>query len=225
MAKASDPSKANAATQAALQSIKGQEETIKQGANATLAQVVPILQVHFQPTTVDPGDPSGVGNMKRVLSAILNDEENRITVKDEVGKAVGVANFNQIYTQVIGPDDDGCIEIEYHEQATLGFLGDVMWSLNWFVANGFLGIPKRVTRAVLQAVGVSFVLETYYKSWLVTILDQFNQRGLIPGYVNAKTGENNWEVFTRKVGRNIIVRPVERFVYSDTKAALKTKKK
>ena len=217
MAKAPDPSKPNAATQVALQTIKGQEEQIKQGANTTLAQVVPILHVDFQPTSVDPGTAAGIGNMKRVLSAILNDEENRITLKDEVGRPVGVANFNEIYPQVVGPDDKGCIEIEYHEQATLRFLGDAMWSMNWFLDHGFLGIPKQVTRAVLQAIGVSFVLETYYKSWLVTILDQFNQRGLIPGYVNEKTGESNWEVYTKTIGRNIIVRPVERFMYSTGK--------
>jgi len=204
----------DADAQAALQSLKGKEEHVIQGARQTLAQAVPILHVEIQPTNVDPGAAAGVGNMKRVLSAILNDEENRITVKDEVGNPVGVANFNEIYRQVLGPDEKGCIEIEYHEQATLGFLGDAMWSLNWFFRNGFLGVPRQVVRAVLQGIGVSFVLEEYYRSWLVTILDQFNQRGVIPGYINETTGENNWQVYTKTIGRNIIVCPVDRFQYS-----------
>src|SRR5262249_34543833 len=116
-------------------------------------------------------------------SAILEDSENRIMAKDDAGNPVGVRNFNEIYSQVVGPKSDGSVEIEYAEQATLGFLGDCMWSLDWFFANGFLGFPRQVTRAVLQALGVSFLLEAYYRSWLVTILDQFNQRGLIPGYI------------------------------------------
>lgn len=214
MAKTTSSNETDGAVQAALQAVKGREEEIKQGANAALGQVVPILHVHFQPTNVNPSTATGIGNMKRVLSAILNDEENKITMKDEVGRPIGVANFNQIYSQVVGPDSKGCIEVEYFEQATLRFLGDVMWSLNWFLDHGILGIPKQVTRAVLQGIGVSFVLETYYKSWLVTILDQFNQRGMIPGYVDEKTGENNWEIYTKTIGRNIIVRPVERFMYS-----------
>src|SRR4029078_39215 len=84
---------------AAILSIQGQEDKVKQGARDTLGQVVPILHVEINPTNVDPGTPAGIGNMKRVLSAILNDEENRIMAKDDVGNPVGVRNFNEIYPQ------------------------------------------------------------------------------------------------------------------------------
>jgi hypothetical protein len=207
----------DADAQAAILSIRGREEAIKQGAHDTLNQVVPILHVEINPTNVDPGTPAGIGNMKRVVSAILNDEENRIMVKDDVGNPVGVRNFNEIYPQVVGPMKDGSIQVEYHEQATLGFLGDMMWSLDWFFANGILGVPRQMTRAVFQAIGVSFVLETYYKSWLATILDQFNQRGLIPGFVDPKTGESNWEIYTETIGRNIILKPTGKFAYAGVK--------
>jgi hypothetical protein len=210
--------------QAALDSLKGSEGIVKEGASQLVGQIVPILHIDIKPTNVDPGDPSGVGNMKRVLSAILNDEKNKITVKDEVGNPVGVRNFNEIYPQVVGPRKDGSIQIEYHEQATLGFLGDMMWSLGWFTRNGILGFPRQVTRAVLQAAGVSFVLETYYQSWLSTILDQFNQRGQIPGYVDSKTGETNWEIYTETIGRNIILKPAGKFVYSENKTGRGKKK-
>src|SRR5262245_21448212 len=92
--------------QAALESMKGHEAVVKDGASKTVGQIVPILHIDIKPTNVDPGTPSGVGNMKRVLSAILNDEKNKITVKDEVGNPVGVRNFNEIYPQVIGPKKD-----------------------------------------------------------------------------------------------------------------------
>jgi hypothetical protein len=225
MAKSAKQIKQDAETQAVLDSLDGREEEFKQGAKETLGQIVPILRVDIQPTDVDPANPSGISNMKRVLSAILNDEANKIMVKDEVGNPVGVRNFNEIYPQVVGPRSDGSIQVEYHEQATLGFLGDVMWSLNWFFQHGVLGFPKQTTRAVLQAMGVSFVLESYYRTWLATILDQFNQRGVIPGYVNPQTGEHNWEVVTETIGRNIIVKPSGKFVYSDGQAALATKKR
>jgi hypothetical protein len=200
--------------QAALESMKEHEAVLKEGAVKTVGQIVPILHIDIKPTNVDPANATGVGNMKRVLSAILNDEKNKITVKDELGKPVGVRNFNEIYPQVVGPKKDGTIQIEYHEQATLGFLGDMMWSMGWFTQHGILGIPRQLVRACLQGVGVAFVLETYYMSWLSTILDQFNQRGQIPGYVDSKTGECNWQIYTETVGRNIILKPSGKFVYS-----------
>jgi hypothetical protein len=191
-------------------------EMIKKGAAAALGQIVPILRIDIRPTNVDPGTVDGVQNMKRVLNAILNDEGNQITVKDENGRALGVRNFNEIYPQVQGPFSDGRIQVEYHEQATLGFVGDVLWALNWFFQNGILGVPQQMVSALLQAAGVRFVMETYYKQWLASILDQFNQRGLIPGFTNPKTGEDNWLLETETIGRNIVVRPASKYAYSPT---------
>jgi hypothetical protein len=204
--------KNDAEAQAIVAQLAGKEPDIKQGAQQTLGNVVPILRIDIRPTNVDPKASGGVQNMKRVLSAILNDEGNKITVKDEAGRAVGVRNFSEVYPRIFGPQDDGSIQVEYHEQATLGWLGDVMWSLGWFTKRGVLGVPRQMVSAVMQQLGVSFVLETYYQSWLATILDQFNQRGLLPGYVNSETGVCAWEVKTETIGRNIVVRPVGEFV-------------
>ena len=193
---------------ALLAAVAGKQEEIKQGAQQTLGQVVPILAIDIRPTNVDPADPAGIGNMKRVLSAILNDEGNKVTVKDEVGKSVGVRNFNEIYPNVVGPAADGSIQVEYHEQATLGFVGDLMWSFQWFFKRGILGVPRQMVGAVLQQCGVSFVLETYYKQWLASIIDHLNQRGVIPGFTDQATGKDNWEITTQGVGRRMMLRPI-----------------
>ena len=63
----------DADAQAALQSLKGKEEHVIQGARQTLAQAVPILHVEIQPTNVDPGAAAGVGNMASRWQA-LEDE-------------------------------------------------------------------------------------------------------------------------------------------------------
>ncbi len=182
-------------------------EAVQQGATYALDHVVPILRVEMRPTNVDPSTWTGVFNMKRVLNVLLNDEGTKITVKDDYGKPQGAMTFRSVYPQVEGPYADGSIQVEYHEQATLGFLGDVLWSLRWFFNKGILGLPVQMVRAVLQACGVAFLLEEYYRKWLVSLLDQLNQQGVIPGYVNPETHQDNWELITETAGRNIRVRP------------------
>ncbi|HEY1068694.1 MAG TPA: hypothetical protein VGE52_21400, partial [Pirellulales bacterium] len=173
-----------------------QQKQVKQGAQATIDRVVPILQVDMRPTDVDPRHPGGVKNMKRVLHVVLNSETASITAKDEDGKALGVTNFRQIYPSIQGPNSAGEMQVEYHEQATLGWVGDVMWSMGWFFKHGILGIPHQSISMVLQGAGVAFVLETYYARWLASLLDQMHQQGLLPGYTDPVTHSDNWEIAT-----------------------------
>lgn len=184
-----------------------QTEEIKSGVSETLERVMPILKIDMRPTNVDPATHAGRRNMRRVLNAIMNDESAKITVKDDSGNSVGVAAFRQIYPQIHGPADDGSIQVEYHEQATLGTVGDSLWAINWFFKHGILGLPRQMTKAVLQAAGATFLLERYYQRWLISLLDQLNQQGVLPGYVDPETHQDNWEVVTATVGQNIIVRP------------------
>jgi hypothetical protein len=185
----------------------GRQDEVKQGALGTLDSVVPILRVEMRPTNVDPHTWQGVFNMKRVLNVVLNDESTKITVKDDYGKPIGAMTFRSIYPQVEGPYNDGSIQVEYHEQATLGFVGDVLWSFQWFFKRGILGLPAQMVSAVLQGCGVAFLLEEYYRKWLVSLLDQLNQQGMIPGFVDPETHQDNWEFVTYTAGRNIMVRP------------------
>ncbi len=184
-----------------------QQHQVQQGVADQLGKIVPILKVEMRPTNVDPATAAGRAAMKRVLNVLLNDEGTQITVKDDRGRPQGAMTFRQIYPNLEGPRKDGSIQVEYHEQATLGFLGDVLWSLSWYFRNGFLGVPMQMGRAILKSCGVSFLLEEYYRRWLVSLLDQMNQQGLIPGYVDPVTKEDNWEVVTETAGQNIIVRP------------------
>ncbi len=192
---------------AALAEVARRRQELQPRLGQALGEVVPILRVDIRPTPVDPAAPGGVQNMKRVLSAILASDNNKVTVKDERGHDIGMRNFNEIYPQVVGPDARGAIQLEYCEQATLGWFGDLLWSMGWFTRNGLLGVPRQMIDAALQAMGVRFVMETYYQNWLASILDEFSQRGLVPGYCDAKTGANHWLIETPTIGRNIIVRP------------------
>lgn len=184
-----------------------EQHVLKGAARDTLDRLVPMLTITLRPTDVDPRSPAGPLNMKRVLHSVLNDEGAKITIKDEDGRSLETAQFARIYPQIQGPFADGSIQIEYHEQATLGWLGDVFWSLGWFLKQGVLGIPRQMTGAALQAVGVSFLLEHYYRQWLISLLDQLERQGLLPGYVDPETREDRWETFTEIAGRNIVLRP------------------
>lgn len=214
MADSSSRDEKNAVRQAAASAAQSgfhptarEMQTLKGEAKQTLDRLTPILTVSLQPTNVDPRKPGGAANMKRVLNAILNDENAKVTIKDDDGNSLGAAGFSRIYPQVQGPFRDGSIQVEYHEQATLGWLGDVFWSMGWFLRHGVLGIPRQTTSALLQTMGVSFLLERYYQLWLCSLLDQLHQQGVLPGYTDPATHDDLWEVSTEIAGRNIIVRP------------------
>ncbi|MGL4462679.1 MAG: hypothetical protein ACRC1K_11035, partial [Planctomycetia bacterium] len=61
--------------------------------------------------------------------------------------------------------------------------------------------------SVLQNMGVSFMLELYYQKWLISLLDQLNQQGVLIGFVDPESKEDNWSVRTETFGRNILIKP------------------
>ncbi|MGL4463082.1 MAG: hypothetical protein ACRC1K_13115, partial [Planctomycetia bacterium] len=169
---------------------KTQRQQLHLGLEAQLRAVTPILRLNMQPSNVHPDHPGGPLNLKRVLNTLINDESAQIAALDEGGKSLGMVHFRQIYPQVQGPFRDRSIQIEYSEQATLGLLGDALWSMKWFFKHGVLGLPRQAVNSVLQNMGVSFMLELYYQKWLISLLDQLNQQGVLIGFVDPESKED-----------------------------------